>query len=209
MTLPGFQDIMLPALKFVAVGGQVNSRQIIPEVRKHFKLSDQQAEALLPSGLQRILDNRVTWGLTYLVKAGLVERPSRGHYAITALGKKVLAKPPARIDIAFLRQFESFRDFRALRRTDARVGSGEAGSELPSETASPAEGLDQSVTDLRDAVVDELVKIVRGLDPSDFERLVIDLLRKMGYGSVVHRGGSGDGGIDGEISKDQLGLDMV
>ena len=211
MSVPDFQSITLPALEYLATVGVVTTPAVVAEMNLHFHLSEEDKKALLPSGTQRVIENRASWALFYLAKAGLVDRPSRGKYSISELGKKVLARKPPKIDIKFLDQFESFRAFRAI--TKRTQGSPSITTETK-EITNPAEDLERSYAELKASVLDELLKAIRRVDPTEFEKLVITLLRKMGYGvpglnSVVHKGKTGDGGIDGEISQDPLGLEMI
>lgn len=178
---------------------------------KEFKLSDEELTQLLPSKSQRMIDNRVYWALVYLAKAGLINRPSRGHYEITNQGRQVLKKPPQKIDIAFLMQYPEFKRFRDIK--NSKVSNAPQTNDEASEV-DPVESLEDSYQKLRSAIVAELLEQARNVQPSQFERLVVELFKKMGYGvpeleSVIHTGKSGDGGIDGEISQDPLGLDMI
>jgi restriction system protein len=213
MAIPDFQTLMLPVLKFISSRDVSVSKEVITEMIRKFELTDEEANKLLPSKTQRVIDNRVYWAQVYLQKAGLVMRPARGRYQITEEGKKVLAKNPTRIDVKFLSQFPAFQKFKALSRRETEVETPEAAGALPTEMTDPLEELEASYERMKAAVCEELLTNVRELDPTDFERLIIELLRKMGYGidpnSVVHRGRTGDGGIDGEISQDRLGLEMI
>lgn len=211
MAIPNFQAVMLPALRSISLRPISDSKGVIRDVVKEFKLTEEELAQLLPSKTQRVIDNRVYWSLVYLAKAGLIDRPSRGQYEITDRGKQVLKSPPVKIDIAFLMQFPEFKKFREIR--NAKVGPATQVEEDVSGT-DPLETFEDSYQKLRSTIVAELLEQVRNVQPSQFERLVIELLKKMGYGvpeleSAVHTGKSGDGGIDGEISQDPLGLDMI
>lgn len=212
MAIPDFQTLMLPVLKFISSKDVSASKEVIAEMSRQFNLTDENIEQLLPSKTQRVIDNRVYWAQVYLQKAGLVMRPSRGRYQITDEGKNVLAQNPNRIDIKFLNQFPSFQKFKALSRSGSESLDSDS-SVQATETADPIEELEASYERMKASVCEELLTHVRNLDPTEFERLIIELLRKMGYGidptSVIHRGRTGDGGIDGEISQDRLGLEMI
>lgn len=212
MAIPDYQTLMLPVLKFIASKELSVSKEVIAEMIRQFHLSDEEIETLLPSKTQRVIDNRVYWAQVYLQKAGLVERPARGQYKVTEEGRKALAKKPSRIDVKFLSQFSEFRKFKALSRSNSNSET-ESSIEAAGQTTDPLEELEASYERMKATVCEELITHARALDPTDFERLVIELLRKMGYGidpnSVVHRGRTGDGGIDGEISQDRLGLEMI
>ncbi|MBX2988035.1 MAG: restriction endonuclease [Bdellovibrionaceae bacterium] len=212
MAIPDFQTLMLPVLKFIASKDISASKEVIAEMVQQFNLSDEDAEKLLPSKTQRVIDNRVYWAQVYLQKAGLVMRPARGRYQVTDEGTAVLARNPSRIDIKFLKQFPAFQKFQALSKGDSITETLDT-SASSSEATDPLEELEASYERMKASVCEELLSHARELDPTAFERLVIELLRKMGYGidpnSVVHRGRTGDGGIDGEISQDRLGLEMI
>jgi len=178
-----------------------------------FRLTPDQRKELLPSGQQEVFDNRVGWARTYLTKAGLLEKTRRSHYAISERGRQVLAQSPDRIDVKFLKQFEEFRQFQALKGT--RSGSRSMTSEaVTDEEVTPEESLESAYGRLRDALAGEVLQQVKASSPSLFEKLVVELLLKMGYGGSRQDAGravgrSGDEGIDGIIKEDRLGLDII
>jgi restriction system protein len=209
MAIPDFQTCMLPALKVVANKDVSRARDIVNDVIAYFKLSEQEQQELLPSKTQRIIDNRVLWSLSYLSKAGLVMRPKRGYYSITTEGQAVLSKKPAHINIDLLMQYEQFKTFRELKHEKTPVTATES-----SLDTNPMEVLENSYEELKATVLDELLRSIQKIDPTDFEKLVLELLNKMGYGgeqddAIMHQGRSGDGGVDGEINQDALGLDRI
>lgn len=215
MAIPDFQTLMLPTLSQIAKQPIVTTREVIPALIKEFGLTPDEQAQLLPSETQRVIDNRIYWAIVYLAKAGLVSRPGRGRYSITDEGKRVLNDKPSRIDIKFLKQFESFQRFQDI----SKQGKDSAESAVQEDrqadsNVDPVEQLEASYLKLKNEVCAQLLNYVQELSPTEFELLVIELLKKMGYGvpgleSVSHRGGTGDGGIDGEISEDRLGLDMI
>lgn len=211
MTVPDFQTLMLPTLQF-AGDGQVHS---LAEARQslatHFELSEEERAELLPSGRQRRFDNRVAWAKVYLEQARLIESPRRAHFEITQRGREVLARNVDRIDINFLEQFEEFRSFRNSS-TRASAGSAPAPAVAISET--PEEGLERAYHTIRAELASELLAKAKSGTPEFFERLVVELLLKMGYGKSRAEagraiGGAGDEGIDGIITEDRLGLDTI
>lgn len=213
MTIPDFQTVMRPILSLLSDGAARPNRDVIAAMAEQFGLDDEERAALLPSGRQRVIDNRVHWAVSHLSQAGLIERPARAHMQITATGRQVLADHPDRVDMAVLRRFPSYLDFR--RRSSQRTAS----PVEPSPTApgledhsSPLDLVARAVAENRAVVEGELLKRALALQPRDFELLVIRLLEAMGYGSsgvVEHSGKSGDAGIDGIISQDPLGLDRI
>jgi restriction system protein len=159
--------------------------------------------------------NRVGWARTYMSKAALLEPTRRGHCRITDRGKAVLAERPSRIDVAFLERFPEFLEFRALRRERPTVDAPEP--RPPDRSAmeeTPEEALEEAYQRLRGDLEAEILLKVKSCSPSFFERLVVELLVRMGYGGTLKDageavGGSGDGGIDGIIKEDRLGLDVI
>jgi restriction system protein len=209
--IPDFQSCMRPALAHLADGEPHRSREVKEALADGFGLTDAERAELLPSGRQRVIDNRVGWALTFLSQAGLVERPSRGVVRITEAGRQALAANPSRIDMKVLEQFPSYLEFRQRTRAE-RGASSSPVAEAEHATASPEDLLSTARAENRAAVEGELLKKALTLDPAGFERLVLRLLEAMGYGksgAVEHSGQSGDGGIDGIISQDPLGLDRI
>lgn len=220
MTIPGFQELMLPVLKFVAGADEVRTGDVIARIEAAFDLGHEEREQLLPSGKQTVVANRTHWAITYLAKTGLLERTARGRVRITDHGRAVLAEQPTRIDLAYLSRFPELDAFRASR----RLGNSAVGETLPQHPA-VAQAVEQA-----DATPDELIRAsharidaalrellltrILGLPPAFFERLIVRLLVAMGFGSRVdgaarELGRSGDGGVDGVIDQDALGLDRV
>lgn len=205
---------MLPVLRYA---GQkpteaVSVKELYGAMAAEFSLSDADRNALLPSGSQTMYANRVGWACTYLKKAGLLASPIRAHIQLTELGKKTLASKPKSINAAFLKQFPDFIAFqKASKKTDEDDANG--GTEgIAGRT--PHEVLESGYQSLRTALAAELLQRVKDCTPAFFERVVIELLVKMGYGGSRADAGkalgrSGDGGIDGIIKEDRLGLDAI
>ncbi len=199
---------MLPLLE-LAADGKVHtledSRQSLAE---RFGVTTEERAELLPSGRARRFDNRVAWAKVYLERAGLFSSPKRAHFEITEDGRKLLAEKPKRIDITLLSRFEKFREFRKAKKEEP-TGSGNGGTD---ET--PEETLEQAYLGIRQQLSADLLDHIKAASPQFFERLVVDLLLKMGYGGNRAEAGkaigtSGDEGIDGIISEDRLGLDLL
>jgi restriction system protein len=208
MAIPNYQAVMLPLLRYTGDGNEHSLREVIDAMADEFRLTEEQRRQLLPSGGQPTWDNRVGWARTYLKKAGLLEYTRRAYTRITEQGKEVLSQEPSEIDVAFLKQFPEFREFRARRRQRVEL-------EEEADTGStPEESLEAAYEKIQDDLAADLVDAVLSCSPSFFERLVLDLLVKMGYGGTRKDaaeavGGTGDGGIDGIIKEDRLGLDVV
>lgn len=211
VAVPDYQRIMLPLLSLLADGRDRRTMDLLPELGEHFQLSDQDVTEMLPSG-QRVFYNRVHWAKSYLGKAGLLIVPARGFVRITDQGRAVLADHPGRIDVAYLSRFPSFEAFRHA--SSKKTPSVTSGGMEETDAVTPEELLEQTWRALQQQGADELLDRVRQCSPAFFERLVVDLLVAMGYGGSRVEAGqsigrSGDGGIDGIINEDRLGLDTV
>jgi len=210
--IPDYQTLMRPVLVAVADGSEHRARDLIPLLADEFKLSEQERKQLLPSGGQRVIDNRVYWAMTYLAKAGLLARPKRGYVQISDAGRKALQDHPTRIDNTILMTFPRFQEFRLQSKGAQPVAAGPAS--LPVDAATPEETIEGTWKALRETLGDELLAKVREASPKFFERLVLDLLVAMGYGgsfadAATMLGASGDQGVDGVIKEDKLGLDVL
>jgi restriction system protein len=208
--IPDYQSLMLPLLKFVSDGKEYNNRDLIERMAVEFSLTDEERKELLASGIQAIFDNRVGWAKTYLKKAGLIDSPKRTIFVITDLGRQTLAKNPANIDAKYLRQFPAFLEFQNVSRNENE----EEPINISTNEQTPEESLDKAYQRIRKSLALELLSKVVDLSPAFFERLVVELLVKMGYGGSIKDAGkalgkSGDEGIDGTIKEDKLGLDII
>ncbi len=209
---------MLPVLRELADGEARHRRVLADRMADEFALSTDERTQLLPSGKVPVIRSRTGWALSYMKQAGLVESTRRGWYQITPVGRDVLASAPTRIDNAFLSRFDGFRDFRQRSRTsDAETTVDDESENLPLQSVvvePPDEALDRAYGRLRATVEAELLDTTKTVSPSFFEELVIDLLVRMGYGgnraeAARAIGRTGDGGIDGVIDEDRLGLDSI
>lgn len=216
MTIPDFQTLMLPVLR-VAAEGEARISDVVERLADEHNLSPDERSQLLPSGKQTMFANRVHWAKSYLGKAGLVELTRRAHFRITDRGRHVLAVPPERIDIKFLDQFPGFKEFRESS-NEANGQANAVSSHTTEDTASltPDEVMRKAHRQLEAALADELLQRIRSGTPAFFESVVVRLLVAMGYGgssvtdvSKALVGGSGDGGVDGIIDQDPLGLDRI
>lgn len=212
MAVPDYQSLMLPLLRFTGDKEEHSLREAIDALADQFNLAPDDRKQLLPSAQEEVFVNRVGWARTYLVKAALLQSTRRGHFEITQRGLEVLARGPSRIDVRFLEQFDEFREFKALRRPRSSASNGED-AEIDLETT-PEEELEAAYGRLRDGLIADLLQQVMNASPSLFEKLVVELLVKMGYGGSRQDagkaiGGSGDEGVDGIINEDRLGLDII
>lgn len=209
--IPDYQSLMLPLMKLVSDGQEHKYRDLIEKLAFEFLVTDEERKELLASGNQAIFDNRVGWAKTYLKKAGLLDSPKRATFVITDLGKQTLNKKPDRIDAKYLKQFPTFLEFINASRNENETD--EITAVEPSQQT-PEESLDKAYQRIRKSLASELLNKVVDLSPAFFERLVVELLVKMGYGGSIKDAGkamgkSGDEGIDGTIKEDKLGLDII
>ncbi len=210
MPIPDFQSVMLPLLRFAGDGEEHSVREAIEALAVQFNLTEEERGQLLPSGQRAVFDNRVNWARTYLNKAKLLETTRRGYFRVTERGRQVLRQAPSQITIAMLMQFPEFVDFK--KRTRAKSEGGEADEDNEKQT--PEEVIEAAYQKLREGLAVELLQMIKNCPPRFFERLVVDLLVKMGYGGTRKDAGeaigrTGDGGIDGIIKEDRLGLDVL
>lgn len=208
-SIPDFQSLMLPVLEESA-SGEVRIGATVERLADRFQLSPEQRAELLPSKRQTTFANRVHWAKSYLGKAGLIALTKRGHFMITDAGRDVLNSPPSRIDIPFLKQFPAFQAFR-----EAASEANKTDIEYqPASDLTPDEQMRRARDQIEaDLAQDILGKIASG-PPEFFEKVVVKLLTAMGYGGSVSDAGralgrSGDGGVDGVIDEDALGLDRI
>jgi restriction system protein len=213
MTIPDFQSIMLPLLQIAGDGDEHSLHEYLDLLAKSFSLSEQELNELIPSGKQTRFYNRVTWARIYLTKSRLMEITRRSHYRITERGKLVLKSNPSRIDMKFLEQFPEYVEFRD-RETGRRRSQSTEQLSLEIETKTPEEILEDAYQEIRDTLAQDLLVMVKQSSPAFFERLVVELLVKMGYGGSRREaaravGQTGDEGVDGIIDEDRLGLDAI
>lgn len=210
MAIPDFQSLMLPALRFVASKpGEIPVREVSNALAKEFELTEEELNRQIPSGRAPQFYNRVQWAITHLRKAALFSTPKRACVSITPRGREVLAKKLARVDLRLLGGFPEYQAFRTKRATEGKDEEPKAVDE-----ATPLEALENGYQSLRAALATDLLERIKGCSPAFFERLVIELLVKMGYGGSRADAGkalgrSGDGGVDGIIKEDRLGLDAI
>jgi len=215
MAVPDYQSLMLPLLQFTKKKGDETSTGEATEVLAvELGLTDEDLKEMLPSGISSTFVNRVGWAATYMKKAGLLEATRRGYFRITSRGQDLLQKQPKTINVKLLREYPEFIEFQQLKGTRSGGKEIPSGSAPESSTATPSEALEAAYENLRDELASELLLRLKKSSPPFFERAVVELLVKMGYGGSRSDAGkavgkSGDGGIDGIIKEDKLGLDVV
>ena len=216
MSVPGFQQFMLPLLRLSADREEHANANAVETLANEMKLSPGDRAEMLPSGTQTTLYNRVIWSKTYLIKARLLEKSGTGRFRITPRGIEVLQSNPPEVNVKYLSRFPEFAEFksRTSAQSDGQVVIGKAGEIEREQGQTPEEALELSYQALRRTLSVDLLERIKECSPQFFERLVIDLLVSMGYGGSRKDAGqaigrTGDDGIDGIIKEDKLGLDVV
>ena len=212
MAIPDYQTLMLPLLRFAQDREEHSLRDAVDALSSQFELSDSESKAMLASGQQTIIANRVGWARTYLKKAGLLEATRRGFFRITERGTEVIDENPAKLDDDYLQRFPEYLDFRRAKSSGDPTEVADA--LVPPSERTPQEEIEDAYRRIRLSLASELLTTLRSSNPGRFEQLVVDLLVKMGYGGTRRDAGeaigrSGDGGIDGIIKEDRLGLDAI
>jgi len=215
LAIPDFQSCMLPLLEACADGKDKSLKNLVPDLGKKFGLTQEEMKVMLPSGLAPLFYNRVAWAKSHIQKAGLIESVRRGIFKITKRGLKTLSEKPEFINMKFLSRFSEY----SKSREDADGGgTSEREGDSAETTLETGKTPDELIADgykfLRNELSSQLLEKVKTSSPQFFEQLVIDLLLAMGYGeskksSAEALGGSGDGGVDGVINEDKLGLDVI
>ena len=209
MSVPKYFEMHKPTLKFLSDGKVHSAREIKEYLIYCFHLSGEDIMLLVPSGRTTYLSNRAGWARTYLKKAGLIESPSRGKFIITAEGRKALSESPDVIDSDYLMKYDSFREFQSMTQPyDEGIQKGERDvSETPDDI------LERAFKQINDNLADEILSEVMKLSPAAFEKMVMDLMSKMGYGTFENAAFTtcvtGDEGIDGIIMEDKLGFNLI
>lgn len=210
MAIPDFQSLMLPVLK-EATHGEVRISDVVTTLGQKLGLTETELSELLPSGKQTTFANRVNWAKSYLGKAGLIKLTKRAHFEISERGQAVLANPPQMINIKFL---ETFPEFKAFREATTESSASPQPEPTSVKELTPDEVIRSANDELQQSLGAELITRILASPPDFFERLVVQLLIAMGYGGSAIEAGkalgkSGDGGVDGVIDQDALGLDRI
>ncbi len=209
MSVPKYNELMLPLLQYASDGEEHHVRNASEAIAEHLQLTEDQLTELIPSGKQTRYYNRIHWAKSHLLKAGLLESTGRGFFKITQRGYEELASNPSEITNEDLRKYSEYIEFLSpnvnIAISDLTVES--------EEVVTPDERMDATYTQLRKGLIDDLLETVISVSPAFFERVVVDLLLAMGYGGALDSGEtigrSGDGGVDGIIREDKLGLDSI
>jgi restriction system protein len=210
MNIPDFQTVMLPIMEIAADNNIYPMRDLVNKLIDKYGLSDEEKKELLPSGKQTVFENRIGWAKTHLKKAGLLVYPKRGCIKITERGLFLLNNKPEKIDMGTLKQFDEYNEF--IKITNVTKDDDVTIAEI--DTHTPEEIMESAFQNIKRTLADEILEKIRNVTPTFFEKLVVDLLVKMGYGGSVKDAGkaigkTNDEGIDGTIKEDKLGLDVI
>jgi len=212
MAIPDFQSIMLPLLKFCADAKEHTNREALDALAQEFGLTEEEQKELLPSGQQCVIDNRVAWARAHMKMADILENTRRCVFRITERGQEVLKQKPEEINLRFLRKFPEYEAAREKHKENRNQEGASGTDEL--DTKTPAEQLEEAYQTLRENLASEIIAQLKAASPIFFEKVVVEVLVKMGYGGSRKDAGqaigrSGDEGIDGIIKEDRLGLDII
>lgn len=211
MSVPKFFEFFVPTLQALHSTGPMKSKDLREAVSSSMELTTEDKAEMLPSEKQPTYVNRINWAITYLKNAGLIRRVSRATYEITSQGTKSLAEDADKIDLRYLDQFDSFKQFHRSKSDKPTAQPEEIAKE---QEITPQESIESAYRIIRDELSKTLLDTIMECSPAFFERLVVDLLIAMGYGydskeSGMVVGRTGDGGIDGIINEDKLGFSQV
>jgi restriction system protein len=208
MPIPDIQSLMLPIVKFAADGTDHTNNAAADHLANQFGLSEQDRKELLPSGQQPVFTNRIAWARSHLRMAGLLQNTGRGVFRITARNQQILTSNPAAINLRFLQQLPEYLEARNKQRPDTPITITDDGEQTPEER------LEAAYETLRANLAKDLLTQLKSSPPDFFERVVVEVLVRMGYGGTRKDAGqaigkTGDEGIDGIIKEDRLGLDII
>ena len=211
MPIPDFQTLMRPLLDAHTDGKEHLNRDLVAQLADQFELTEDERREMLPSGGARLFDNRIGWAKSHITQAGLLISPRRAISVITERGREALRHNPKRIDLHVLIGFEDYRELRNRRKTPEEKEITELEVE---DSQTPEELLENAYLQVRRRIESELLAQIKSSPPEFLERVVVDLVVRMGYGGSRKDAGealgrSGDEGIDGIIKEDPLGLDII
>lgn len=211
MAIPAYDELFPYILRVLDNGSTMRLNLIRDKIALLLNLSDEDQKEMLPSGNQKTFDNRCNWAVVYLTKAGLLERPQRATYLLSSVGKAYIAEKGFNITLKDLQAYDSFRDFININKNDIKSDLVALHHE---DDQTPDVQLSKAVNKINQSLADNLLTEIFNMSPLFFEKLVLDLLHKMGYGGkrdnvIIRTPYSQDDGIDGLIKEDELGLDYI
>lgn len=212
MAVPDFQTLMLPVLEIFKDSKEHNVEEIRNIISRNFKLSEEDLNQLLPSRTSKLFHNRVAWSIAHLKMADLIKSTKRSFYQITNDGLNILEKKHNRIDLSVLKTITAYSEKRNT--WGKNETSDEESDTIEKIVKTPDELIEEGYEKIKFEVSDEIIRTIKSCSPHFFEKLVLDVLIKLGYGgSNIEQakllGKSGDDGVDGLINEDKLGLDVI
>jgi restriction system protein len=212
VNIPKFDEFLSPILKYANDGKEHNLSETIDEMAEEFNLNEKQKNLLMPNGKRTYIYDRVAWAITYLVQAGLLLRTGRSKFVISDTGREEAKIMPKKITYDYLTKFESYNKFKELKHQ--RKQNKKNNGEIMETGLTPDEEIENIFEKRNEMLVQDLLKTLYSIKPSDFERVIIDVVLALGYGKNYEEmarviGQPGDQGIDGEISQDKLGFDKI
>ncbi|HEY5465283.1 MAG TPA: restriction endonuclease [Hanamia sp.] len=217
--IPDYQSLMLPLLKYISDGQVHNTQDAIVFLAKKLELNETDLNEWLPSKKQKTFHNRVYWAKAHLKMSGVIENISKGQFKITNRGIDILKENPSLINVKYLtNKFEDYKNLiTGYRKKDSNKNASlneEIGADDLDLNQTPEEQIELGYQKIRTALLLEILNKLKSVHPSFFEKIVVELLVKMGYGGSIQDAGkaigkSGDEGIDGIIKEDKLGLDVI
>lgn len=212
MAIPTYDEFIDPLLRvLIAHAEGIRSSEAYEAVAELVGLSDDAKAALLPSGRQPVYKNRIGWAQDRLKRAGYSSSPRRALWVITANGRDLMAQYPHGLPTSEVERIAQYEDLRTARESDEPAI--ETTAAVPTVIASPEERIGAAIEEIHRRVAADLLELILASPPEFFERLVLDLLHALGYGTdpdaLQQVGKAGDGGIDGIISLDRLGFEKV
>jgi restriction system protein len=210
VAIPDFQTLMLPLLRIFADGQEHANPDTLETLAREFHLTEEERKVRLPSGFDFLFRNRVAWARTHMKAAGLLDNTRRGVFRVTEAGRALLGKKPVKIDLRTLQEFEVYRNSRSKAGADGNNDT----QGVKTQQQTPEELIEDAHQQLRDNLSVQILEQLKTGSPSFFEKVVVEVLVKMGYGGSRKDAGeaigqSGDEGIDGIIKEDRLGLDII
>jgi restriction system protein len=214
MPIPDFQSAMLPLLKLFSDEQEHSAKEVRKELAILYELTEEEMKKMLPSGKSPLFQNRIQWAWFYLRKAEVIKTTKRGHAIITDSGKSALKEKPERIDMKYLKKYEAYRKWFDTFANETEKHETTAVANIEVEDKTPEEQLEQAFQKIYNALTADIIEKVSSCSPAFFEKLVVELIVRMGYGGSLADAGevlgkSGDEGIDGVIKEDKLGLDVI
>jgi restriction system protein len=210
--IPDFQSLMLPLLKLLSNNEEHSKKNVVEVLAEQMKLSNEEKNEMLPSRNQPVFYNRVTWAMAHFKAAKLIDNTRRGFIRITPLGIDILKQNPVAISLKSLKQLPTYIE--AMNSWKNKTVTSEISKSEDAEVQTPEELIEYGYQNIRLALEQELLSKLKSVNPYFFEKIVVELLVKMGYGGSIQDAGraigkSGDEGIDGIIKEDKLGLDVI